>query len=195
MQYDPKTALLVVDMQNDFADPDGSLYVTDGEQTIPGLNDEIASALAGAAVIVYSQDWHPEVTPHFAKDGGIWPVHCVVGTEGAELHRELHLVDDAIRIRKGTGSEDGYSAFSGHDVSSGEKSSTGLDVMLEARGIERVVVTGLALDYCVRASAIDAANAGFSTTLLADLTRAVNLQPGDGSRAVADMVAAGVTIE
>lgn len=194
MRYDPGTALIVVDVQNDFADPTGSLYVHDGENTIGYLNEEIGSAVGAGAAVVYTQDWHPESTPHFAKDGGVWPVHCVAGSHGAELHPDLEVVDDAIRIRKGTGSEDGYSAFSGRDVASGEESSTGLDAMLRARGVERVVVVGLALDYCVRASAIDAADAGFSTTLLADGTRAVNLEPGDGIRAVADMVAAGVIV-
>lgn len=193
MQYDPKTALLVVDMQNDFADPDGSLYVTDGEQTIPGLNDEIASALAGAAVIVYSQDWHPEVTPHFAKDGGIWPVHCVAETWGAELHPRLTVVDGE-RVRTGIGGEDGYSGFTVADPVTGATSPTGLDQVLRERGVTRVVVVGLATDYCVKHTALDAVGLGFATELVADGVRPVELEPGDGQRAIDEMTAAGVAL-
>ena len=193
MKYDPSTALIVVDVQNDFADPNGSLYVPGGDQAIAFINDQIAEAVGAGATLVYTQDWHPESTPHFEKDGGIWPVHCVGGTPGAEFHPNLVVHDDALFMKVGVGGEDGYSAFTVRDPVSGEETSTGLADRLE--GIETVAVLGLALDYCVKETAVDAAHAGFETTVLADGTRPVNLAPGDGSRAVAAMVAAGVSVE
>ncbi|HZD22746.1 MAG TPA: isochorismatase family protein [Acidimicrobiia bacterium] len=192
MEYSKSTAFIVVDVQNDFADPKGSLYVPGGEESIGFVNEEISKAAGAGARIVYSQDWHPESTPHFQKDGGIWPVHCVAGTHGAEFHPDLFVTDDAVFIRKGVGGEDGYSAFNLRDPESGEVTPTGLTNQL--KGIDRAVVVGLALDYCVKETAIDAA-ALFDTTLLADGTRAVNLNPGDAARAVAGMVLAGVAIE
>lgn len=191
MQYDRTTALLVVDLQNDFADPGGNLYVTGGETVIEFVNTQIDTARSAGATVVYSQDWHPESTPHFQKDGGIWPVHCVADTEGAAFHPDLEVIDDAFFIKKGIGGEDGYSAFHLRDPVTGEESSTGLAESLE--GIERVAVVGLALDYCVKETALDAAKL-FETTLLADGTRPVNLSTGDGARAVAEMVGAGVGV-
>jgi nicotinamidase/pyrazinamidase len=191
MDYDPLTALIVVDVQNDFADPGGSLHVEGGEESIEFVNAQIEQAAAAGATLVYTQDWHPPSTPHFAKDGGIWPVHCVAGTHGAGFHPELKMQGKAIRIRKGVSGEDGYSAFHVRDPVSGEVSSTGLSEQLES--VARVVVVGLALDYCVKETAIDAAGQ-FATTLLADGTRPVNLAPGDAARAVAEMVSAGVTV-
>ncbi len=195
MEYDPRTTLIVVDVQNDFADPEGSLYVPGGEETIPFINTQIEAAAASGATIVYTQDWHPESTPHFAKDGGIWPVHCVAGTWGAELHPDLRVVADAIRLYKGTGGEDGYSGFTVRDPETAEETPTGLDEQLRERGVERVVAVGLATDYCVKSTAIDAARKGFDTILLADGTRAVNLKPGDLARSVAEMTHAGVTVQ
>lgn len=191
MEYDANSALIVVDVQNDFADVSGSLYVQGGEDVISFINSQIAAAVEAGAVIVYSQDWHPETTPHFEKDGGIWPVHCVADTGGAEFHPDLEVVDGAVFIKKGVGGEDGYSAFHVRDPVSGAESSTGLAERLE--GIRSVSIVGLALDYCVKETALDASRS-FSTTLLADGTKAVNLQPGDGARAVAEMVAAGVQV-
>ena len=192
--YGPDTALLVVDVQNDFADPAGSLSVRGGDAIIPVLNAEIQRATVAGSHVLYTQDWHPPDTPHFAKDGGIWPVHCVGGSEGAEFHPGLEVLDEAMFVKKGTEGEDGYSAFNIRDPETGEVSSTGLAGMLREAGIESVVLIGLALDYCVKASALDAASEGFATTLLADGTRAVNLLPGDGTRAVAEVVAAGVQV-
>lgn len=191
MEYGPKTALVVVDVQNDFADPDGSLYVQGGEDVLPFINEQVATAVESGARIAYSQDWHPETTPHFAKDGGIWPVHCLADSEGAAFHPELDVVDNAVFIKKGVGGEDGYSAFTMRDPVTGEETPTGLEEELE--GIESVIVVGLALDYCVKETALDAARS-YDTTVLADGTRPVNLKTGDGSRAVAEMVAAGVSV-
>jgi nicotinamidase/pyrazinamidase len=192
MEYDATTALLVVDVQNDFADPSGSLYVRGGEDVIGFINDQIAEASLRDATIVYTQDWHPESTPHFQKDGGIWPVHCVAETEGAAFHPDLQMIDDALFIKKGVGGEDGYSAFHLRDPVTGEESSTGLADKLE--DIDSVAVVGLALDYCVKETALDAARR-YQATLLADGTRPVNLKTGDAVRAVAEMVSAGVSVE
>lgn len=191
-RYDASTALVVVDVQNDFADPDGSLYVRDAESVIDVANVEIEAARAAGALIVYTQDWHPPDTPHFAKDGGTWPVHCVGGTWGAELHPRL--VVDGERVRKGTDGEDGYSGFTVADPVSGETSPTGLDGLLRERGIERAVVLGLATDYCVKATALDATRLGYTTTLVADGVRPVEMEPGDGQRAIDEMTAAGVAL-
>lgn len=192
--YDSATALVVVDLQNDFADPAGGLAVAGGEAIIGRVNEEVRRALEAGATVVATQDWHPASTPHFAKDGGIWPVHCVGGTWGAELHPTLALPADTPRVRKGSNGEDGYSGFTMRDPVSGEEQPTVLEELLRQRGIERVRVCGLATDYCVRATALDAARLGFVTTLLADAVAAVDLAPGDGERALAEMAEAGVTI-
>ena len=192
-RYDPRAALIVVDVQNDFADPAGGLSVAGGDTIVPTVNAEIASASAGGAFVVYTQDWHPPSTPHFAKDGGIWPVHCVAGTWGAELHPDLVEVAGG-RVRKGINGEDGYSGFTMRDAQTGETIPTELMDLLRARGIERVVVCGLATDYCVKATAIDAAALGFETSLLASAVRAVDLNPGDGDRAIVAMRDAGVAV-
>jgi len=192
IDYDPKTALIVVDMQNDFADPEGSLYVHGGEEIVPTVNSEVEYALNGGAFVVYTRDWHPESTPHFARDGGTWPVHCVADTWGAEFHPEL--VVGGHEMRKGTGGDDGYSGFKMRDPESGEERSTGLAELLMDRGIRRVVVIGLALDYCVKATALDAIRIGFETTLLLSCTRAVDLEAGDGERAIAELEGAAAKL-
>jgi len=190
--YDDSVALVVVDVQNDFADPAGGLYVPGGEQVLPRVNLEVERAVSAGATVVCTQDWHPPRTPHFAKDGGTWPVHCVGGTWGAELHPDL--VAGGGRLLKGTGGEDGYSAFTVRDPSSGVEQPTGLTELLRAGGVRAVVVVGLATDYCVKATALDSVRLGFATTVLADAVRAVDLQPGDGRAALEAMEAAGVTI-
>jgi nicotinamidase/pyrazinamidase len=191
-RYDPTTALILVDVQNDFADPAGSLSVKGGEAIIPTINSEIAMATSAGALAVATQDWHPESTPHFAKDGGIWPVHCVGDTWGAELHPALVIADDAPRIHKGANGEDGYSGFTMRDPTSGEEMPTELDGLLRDRGITDVVVVGLATDYCVSATALDALRLGYTTATLTDAIAAVDLQPGDGDRALQSMRDAGV---
>jgi nicotinamidase/pyrazinamidase len=187
--YDRQTALIVVDVQNDFADPKGSLYVVGGEEILPVVNREIERALEAGAPVFYTQDWHPPSTPHFEKDGGTWPVHCVRGTWGAEFPPELKIVGEA--VRKGSSGEDGYSGFTVRDPASGQESQTSLETMLRDRGVKRVVVVGLATDYCVKATALDAIDKGFQTTVLQDAVRAVSLQPGDGRRAMEEVVHAG----
>jgi nicotinamidase/pyrazinamidase len=190
-RYNPRTALIVVDVQNDFADPKGGLSVEGGTDIIPTINGEIAMAESAGATVVLTQDWHPPSTPHFAKDGGIWPVHCIANSWGAELHPDLAVLNGAIRIRKGANGEDGYSAFSMRDPVSGESTATELEGLLRDRGIDHVVVCGLATDYCVNATALDARRLGFPTFVLLDAVRAVNLQKGDEDRALTAMREAG----
>src|SRR5690242_3941606 len=190
-RYDATTALIVVDVQNDFADPAGGLSVQGGAAIIPTINAEIAMATFGDALVVATQDWHPEVTPHFAKDGGIWPVHCVRETWGAELHPDLDVEDGAPRIRKGANGEDGYSGFTMRDPVTGESTPTPLDGLLRERGVARVVVCGLATDYCVNATALDAIALGYEAFFLEDAVAAVDLKPGDGARATDQMIDAG----
>jgi nicotinamidase/pyrazinamidase len=190
--YDEKSALLVVDVQNDFADPNGSLYVEGGEQVVSLVNREIDRATAAGACAVYTQDWHPPSTPHFAIHGGKWPVHCVRETWGAELHPELKVVGD--QIRKATGPEDGYSGFSVEHLPSGERRGTGLHDLLRARGIERIVIVGLATDYCVKETALDALRLGYDVTVVCEAVGAVELQPGDGAHALAAIREAGARL-
>jgi nicotinamidase/pyrazinamidase len=193
-RYDPATALVVVDVQNDFADPEGSLAVTGGAGIIPIVNREIDLATNAGALVIATQDWHPASTPHFAKDGGTWPVHCVAGTLGAELYADLVLPADAPRVRKGANGEDGYSGFTMRDPGSGDEIPTELDGLLRDEEIKRVVVVGLATDYCVKATALDAARLGYDTAVLTDAVAAVELEPGDGERAVGAMADAGVAL-
>jgi nicotinamidase/pyrazinamidase len=193
-RYDDRTALVVVDLQNDFADPAGSLAVAGGEAIIPLVNAEVRAAMDAGALVVATQDWHPESTPHFAKDGGIWPVHCVGGTWGAELHPTFEIPADAPRVRKGMNGEDGYCAFFMRDPVSGEEIPTELDRLLREREIQRVVVCGLATDYCVKETAVDSVGLGYETELLGEAVAAVNLQPGDGDRALDEIREAGVTL-
>src|SRR4051812_47287142 len=193
-RYDERTALVIVDLQNDFADPQGGLAVHGGPNLVPIVNAEIEMARSAGATIVLTQDWHPESTPHFAKDGGIWPVHCVAGTWGADLHPDLDrdAAATAPRIRKGVNGEDGYSGFTTRDPVTGETAPTELDALLRDAGVQRVVVCGLATDYCVKATALDAQALGYDTAVLIDAVRSVDLETGDGERAIDEMNLAGV---
>ncbi len=191
-RYGSRTALIVVDVQNDFADPAGSLFVKGAADVVRMINGEIRAATVAGSIVAYTQDWHPQSTAHFAKDGGVWPVHCVGGTWGAEFHPELTVAGPS--VRKGENGEDGYSGFSMKDTGTGETKPTELEAVLRERGIEKVVVVGLATDYCVSATALDATRLGFATEVLQDAIAAVDLQPGDGDRARAAMAAAGCVL-
>ncbi len=160
---------------------------------MPILNAEIAAARAAGALVVYTQDWHPATTPHFARDGGTWPVHCVGGAWGAELHPGL-VADAGPCVRKGVGGEDGYSGFSMRDAPTGATVATELDALLRARAVRRVVVGGLATDYCVKATILDALALGYEARVLVDGVRPVDLAPGDGDRALAEMERAGARL-
>jgi len=192
-RYDAGTALIVVDVQNDVTDPDGSLYIPGGEAIVPVINAEIDTATTAGARVVYTQDWHPPSTPHFAKDGGVWPVHCVAGTVGAELYPRLHVVGPI--VRKGTSGEDGYSGFSQRDPVSGETVATSLEADLRAAGVGRLVVVGLAQDVCVKDTALDGCRLGYDVTVLRAATRPVELCTGDGARALAELTAAGANLK
>ena len=193
-RYRPGTALVVVDVQNDFADPAGGLSVVGGDLIIPTINREIALAIDAGALVAATQDWHPASTPHFAKDGGIWPVHCIADTWGAALHPALTIPGDAARVRKGVNGEDGYSGFTLRDPVSGDTIATALEGLLRVAAVDTVIVCGLATDYCVKSTALDAVRLGFETSLLIDAVAAVDLEPGDGARAIEAMEATGVTM-
>jgi nicotinamidase/pyrazinamidase len=191
-RYDSQVVLVVVDLQNDFADPAGGLSVRGGSEIVSLVNEEIERALEAGAAVAYTQDWHPAHTPHFAQDGGIWPIHCVQDTWGARLHPKL-----AVRgpiVRKGAHGEDGYSGFSMRNPAGGLPIPTELDATLSNSGARRLVVVGLATDYCVKATALDGVRLGYETAVLLDAVRAVNLQPGDGDGALDELERAGVRL-
>ncbi len=190
--YDATTALVVVDVQNDFTDPSGGLAVVDAEAILPEVNARIAACREAGGLVVYTQDWHPERTPHFVTDGGPWPVHCVQDTWGAELHPDL-LVEGPV-VRKGVDGGDGYSGFSVRDPISGDVTRTELGSLLEQHAIAQVVVVGLAGDVCVAATAEDAEALGHTTVVPLAATRMVELHQGDGERAVARLREAGVQV-
>jgi nicotinamidase/pyrazinamidase len=189
--YDSTTALLVVDVQNDFADPAGGLYVRGGEELVRPIGVEVGAAQNAGATVVYTQDWHPGTTPHFEKDGGVWPVHCVHDSWGSQFHPEL-LVQGPV-VRKGTSGEDGYSAFSVRDPVTGAAASTQLQSLLDP-AVRRLVIVGLAGDYCVRETALDGRRLGYDVEVPLALTRFVELAEGDTERAVIEMREAGVTL-
>ena len=191
--YPRGTALVVVDVQNDFADPQGSLSVRGGLEVVRAADAEVAAATAAGAPVFYTQDWHPADTPHFAKDGGTWPVHCVQGTWGAQLHPGLTVLGEV--VRKGQSGEDGYSGFSMRNPVSGEVVPTRLAGLLREAGAQRLVVVGLATDYCVRATALEGREQGWPVTVLWSAVAAVDVAPGDGDRTREELLAAGVTVE
>jgi nicotinamidase/pyrazinamidase len=193
-RYHPAAALVVVDVQNDFADPTGSLSVRGAERVIPVINREAATAREHGALVILTQDWHPGSTPHFAKDGGPWPVHCVADTWGAALHPALEAPADTPVVRKGSNGEDGYSGFTMRDPRTGDQVPTMLAPLLESAGVTDVVVTGLATDYCVKATALDALRLGFATTVLTDAVAAVDLRAGDGEAALEELRNAGADV-
>jgi nicotinamidase/pyrazinamidase len=170
-------ALLIVDVQRDFL-PGGSLGVPDGDAVVPVLNRYIAAARAKGVPIYASRDWHPQNHCSFKPRGGPWPPHCVAGTPGAAFAEGLQLPSDAAIIDKATREDaDAYSAFSG----------TTLAEQLRRRGVKRLLVGGLATDYCVLNTVRDALREGFGVILLEDAIRAVNVKPGDGERAQREM--------
>ena len=178
-----KRTLLLVDVQNDFC-PGGALAVAEGDEVIAPLNKLIEEFLRRGEPVFRSRDWHPRQTKHFTEFGGTWPVHCVQNTKGAEFHPDL-IDDSRIRtISKGMGDEDSYSAFDGTDLA----------LQLRQLGVEEVWVGGLATDYCVKNTVLDALKEGFGVKALTDAMRAVEVNPGDGERAIEEMRAAGASI-
>jgi len=190
--YGTGTALIVVDVQNDFADPAGTLFVAGGPDVVAAVNQEAARAEAAGSPAFLTRDWHPPETPHFRAQGGIWPVHCVRGTWGAEPPEALQVSGQV--VHKGAGGEDGYSGFTMRDPATGDEQPTELAGLLRDAGITSVVVVGLATDYCVRATALDALALGLRTTVVRRAVAAVDLQPGDGDAALAEMASAGADL-
>lgn len=195
VEFDPTSALIVVDVQNDFADREGSLYVRGAEAIFPAIDGLLARAHAAGAVVVYTKDWHPARTPHFETSGGTWPHHCVAGTWGAQLHPRLRRVSPALFIHKGQGEEDGYSGFTVIDSRTRATHETGLADWLMRMHVRRVVVCGLATDYCVKHTVLDARRFRFDTVVVEDAVRPVELNPGDGERAWVEMREAGARME
>jgi len=216
-------ALIIVDVQNDFC-PGGSLPVPRGDEVVPRLNKYIEAALAAGIPIFASRDWHPANTRHFAQHGGVWPTHCERGTSGAAFHPALEHVDRMRIVTKGTGTQDdGYSAFEGYltDLSGADvdedgalipsakrKKKVSLGEVLQSTGVTRVFVGGLATDYCVKQTVLDALNPlradsklqtdeqraykpGLAVIWLRDASLPVEVKPGDGEQAERDMLAAG----
>ena len=183
-------ALLIVDVQNDFC-PGGSLAVAQGDGVIPPLNAVAAWMVAHGRPVFASRDWHPRETRHFSEQGGPWPVHCVQDTLGAAFHPDLRLPPGTTVVSKGTDrADDGYSAFEGRDAQ-----GVALREDLRAAGVDHLYVGGLATDYCVRASVLAALGEGLRVTVLDDAIAAVEVQPGDGARAIAEMHEAGAEFQ
>lgn len=181
-----KKALLIVDVQNDFC-PGGTLAVPEGDKIIPTLNKYIKIFSERKLPIFASRDWHPKKTNHFKKFGGVWPVHCVQNTKGAQFHPKLKLPQEAIILYKGMDpEEDSYSAFQARD-------RNGMDFLnlLKYLGVEQLYVGGLATDYCVKSSVIDALKNGFKVRLLMDAIKGVNFKPRDSEEAIKEMVKNG----
>lgn len=189
MTSTPVSALLVVDVQNDFC-TGGALAVPGSLDVVSTLNRYIATAEARGVPIYASRDWHPAESTHFVTGGGPWPVHCVQDTAGARFHASLRLPADTIVVSKGVEPDaHGYSAFDGRSPS-----GVALGADLRARGVSHLVVGGLATDYCVRATVLDALGAGLQVTVPSDAIAGVDLQPDDSARAIAEMRAHGARI-
>jgi len=176
-----KTALIIVDVQNDFC-PGGALAVSDGNQVVPVMNRYIRTFQASGAPIVATRDWHPGDHCSFKPFGGIWPPHCVKNTTGAAFHPDLDLPKTVEVISKGTDPK--VEAYSGFQY-------TALAEWLKLRRVNTVYIGGLATDYCVMRTVLDAIQAGFNAVYLSDASRGVEIKPGDSERAVNDMSKAG----
>jgi nicotinamidase/pyrazinamidase len=189
MTTDRQSALLVVDIQKDFC-AGGALAAPGGDDIIPAVNRHLADARAREVAVYATRDWHPEQTSHFKEYGGTWPPHCVQGTLGAQFHPDLKLPPDAIVVNKGDDPHrHGYSAFDGHTAAG----KSLLDDLRDRR-IKRVYVMGIATDYCVRESALDALRAGLEVRVLADAIAGIDVRPGDAQRALDEISAAGAQI-
>lgn len=181
VQIGPADALLVVDVQNDFL-PGGSLAVRSGDEVVPVLNGYLDRFRKAGRPIVASRDWHPPGHCSFKDQGGRWPAHCVIDSEGAAFAPGLALPSSAVIVSKGTRRDsDAYSGFQGTD----------LHERLKAAGVRRLFVGGLATDYCVRQTVADALGRGYQVVLLQDAIRAVNVEPEDGRKAEEEMIRLG----
>jgi len=182
-----KKALLIVDVQNDFC-PGGALGIKDGDKIIPAINKYIKIFAPKKLPIFASRDWHPKKTTHFKKFGGVWPVHCVQGTKGAEFHPKLKLPKEVILLYKGMDPEkDSYSAFQAQD-----QNGMSLPNFLRILGIKELYIAGLATDYCVKFTTHDAIKEGFKVKILLDAIKGVNLKPNGSENVIREMVRIGV---
>ncbi len=189
----PKKALIVVDMQNDFC-PGGALAVPKGDEVIQPINELVEQYLNEGQVVVYTKDHHPADHVSFAQNdpSGIWPPHCVQNTPGWEFHPDLK-VDGQTFYKAFLTESDSYSGFGDHSEAAMEAPS--LEAYLKEQGVEEVTVVGLALDYCVKSTAIDAHKLGFKSTVLLEGTRAVNVSPDDGDKAIDEMKGLGIAVQ
>ena len=178
------TALVVVDLQRDFC-AGGALAVPDGDAVVGPINALIRKFQSAGDPIFLTRDWHPPDHSSFSDQGGLWPAHCVADTSGAAFHPDLQVPEEATIVSKATEREgDAYSGFEGTD----------LGQQLQSAGVSRVLVCGLATDYCVKATALDAVAAGLATIALTDAIRGVEVEPGDSRGALDEMLAAGVEL-
>ncbi|MBI4491406.1 MAG: nicotinamidase [Chloroflexi bacterium] len=185
----PDSALLVVDLQNDFC-PGGSLGVPEGDRLVPVANRYVELFDQQGRPVYASRDWHPPRTRHFQQYGGVWPAHCIQGTPGGDFHPELRLPPSAVVVSKGMDPEqDSYSAFDAL-----EADGTLLEDSLRQRAVRHLYVGGLATDYCVRWTALDALRKGFQVTVLLDASRGVNLKPHDAEQAIEELVRNGAGV-
>jgi nicotinamidase/pyrazinamidase len=182
--------LVVVDVQNDFC-PGGALGVAGGDQVVPVLNTWIEEFHEKGLPVVYTQDWHPKDHMSFVENGGIWPPHCVQDTEGADFHPDLIVRGEVCR----KGFEKDKEAYSGFDGRVGQLDGPALDAWLKQRGVQRIFVGGIATDYCVKATVLDGIRYCFEVVVLKDAVRAVNVNPDDGEKALAEMEEAGAVIK
>lgn len=181
-----EAALIIVDVQNDFC-PGGSLAVPEGDQVVPVIN-KLAPLFP---VVVATQDWHPANHCSFQAQGGPWPPHCIQGSTGAQLHPAVDRQHITAYVKKGVlPNKDAYSGFEGTD-----EAGRTLAELLRQRGVKEIYVTGLATDYCVRATALDGLKEGFKVHVVTDAVRGVNVKPGDDQRALEEMRAAGAFLK
>lgn len=181
-----KKALLIVDLQNDFY-PGGALAVPEGGEIVRVLNRYIKIFSKNRLTVFASRDWHPKKTRHFKRYGGLWPEHCVRRTKGAEFHPKLRLPKEVIILSKGMSPEqDSYSAF--QSIGPNRTKFTGL---LKTLGVGKLYIGGLATDYCVKYTVLDALSFGLKVRLLLDAVKGVNIKPDDSKRAIEEMLRRG----
>ncbi len=177
-------ALIIVDVQNDFC-PGGALAVPEGDKIVPTINRYIEKFVSKNAIVVATRDWHPKNHVSFKEYGGVWPVHCVQGSWGASFHPMLKLPKSVIIISKAFEPEiEAYSGFQG----------TELDKILREKGVKRIFVAGLATDYCVKATVLDALKLGYEVYVLVDAIKGVNIRPKDSEDALNEMVKANARL-
>ena len=183
-------ALVVVDVQNDFCQG-GTLAVPDADAVVPALNAHMAEFQKMGFLVFVTRDWHPPVTKHFKEHGGVWPAHCVRDTQGAAFCPGLRLPEGAVILSKGMDPQkEGYSVFQARD-----DSGRGFAVLLKEFGVRELYIGGLATDYCVKATGLDALDRGFKVTILLDAVRGVDLKPGDADRALAELASRGARLQ